>query len=169
MVLLKDYTVRGTVETFVMAPVRNPEILPSLIPLIIGAVVLELYFGKYTRESLGWNTALANSMIWIATGATLLMNGSGSSDAHLYGAAFLLVSGSFVAIMDFFHVWPEWIAFRVSSYGLIYLLAYIIVVMAKTGMEVNRTTLEGAGIFFFGSAALLHVVRWFEMPRDLAV
>lgn len=53
-----------------------------------------------------------------------------------------------VGYMDFFHKWPDTIAFVISSSGVVYTIAYIIVVMIKTSMPVSPTTLKAAAIFF---------------------
>lgn len=152
-------------EEFVYAPVRHPELLPSLLPLIVGAVVIELYFGKYKSESLGWNTAVGNAIIWTTTGATLLL--TSNLDGMEKQAAYLLIGvGAAVGYMDFFHKWPDWVAFLVSSSGIVYSLAYVIVVMIKTGIPLTNNAIKAAAIFFVGVNVVFRFIKAFETPRD---
>ncbi|MCJ7429449.1 MAG: hypothetical protein MUP66_03600, partial [Candidatus Nanohaloarchaeota archaeon QJJ-5] len=52
----------------VFFPFEYPDLLPSLTPIIVGMLVLELYFGRYTHEELGWNTAVGNATMLVTTG-----------------------------------------------------------------------------------------------------
>lgn len=152
-------------EEFVYAPVRYPELLPSLLPLILGAIVIELYFGKYKREALGWNTAVGNAIIWVTTGVTLII--TSNLDSMERQAAYALIGvGGLVGYMDFFHKWPDWMAFLVSSSGIVYSLAYIIVVMIKTGIPLNDTSIKAGAMFFIGVNLVFKFIQGFETPRD---
>ncbi|MFB6204184.1 MAG: hypothetical protein ABEJ75_00905 [Candidatus Nanohaloarchaea archaeon] len=152
-------------ERFVYAPVRHPELLPSLLPVIIGGIVIELYFGRYKHESLGWNTSVGNAIIWMSTGITLLMN-SALGPMERKAAYFLVGVGAFVGYMDFNHRWPESVAFVVSSAGAVYTLAYLTVVIVRTGIPITGTTLKAAAIFFFGVNIVFRVIQSFETARD---
>lgn len=154
-------TIRSVIEDLALAPVKHPEILPSVLPLILGAVVIELYFGRHSNESLGWNTSVGNAIIWIATGATLFVTHDLTTMEQnvVFG---LIGAGVFLALMDFYHLWPSRIAFMVSSAGVIYTLAYITVVWVKTDMVFDETVVKGAAIFFVGINIIFKVVQLFE-------
>ena len=49
------------------SPFKDHSIFWILIPIIVFWFVLEIYFGSYKKEKLGWNTALGYglSMFWI--------------------------------------------------------------------------------------------------------
>lgn len=164
-IIANEETVYTVLETMVMAPFRNPELLPTLLPIIFGGIVIELYFGKFSHESLGWNTSVGNAIIWVTTALTLMMTTELSQGEQLatYG---LLFMGAFVAYMNFFHKWPDTIAFIVSSSGLIYTAAYIIVILIKTEVPVNNTTMKASGIFFVAVMAVFKVVQFLETPAD---
>jgi hypothetical protein len=34
-------------------PFRHPDLIPSLLPVFVGVIVLEFYFGRYEYEELG--------------------------------------------------------------------------------------------------------------------
>jgi len=47
----------------VRQPMLNPDIVWVMLPLIVTVILIQLYFGRYQIEKLGWNSALANSLI----------------------------------------------------------------------------------------------------------
>jgi hypothetical protein len=163
--LMNDQTVRGTLEALIFTPLRQPDIIPTVLPLILGALIIELYFGKYEKEELGWNSSVANAVIWATTGLTLLATTQMTSQERL--AAYALIGvGGFVGYMDFYHKWPETVAFVVSSSGIVYTLAYIAVIMIKTSTPINQVTLEAAAIFFVAVNIGFKLLQGFETPRD---
>jgi uncharacterized RDD family membrane protein YckC len=149
------------------SPLDHPDILPTVLPLIAGAIVIELYFGKHKSESLGWNTSVGNAVIWVSTGITLYMTES-LSQPELYATYGLIGLGIFVAYMDFFHKWSEAIAFTVSSAGVVYTLAYLLVVFVKTDLTPsNNKTLYAVGVFFFGTLIVFKILQGLETdPRQ---
>jgi len=152
-------------KQFVLAPVNSPELLSSLLPLIMGAVVIELYFGKYEHEELGWNTSVGNAVLWVTTGINLLIN-QDLNPTEAYATYFLIGIGSFVGYMNFFHKWSETLAFVVSSSGIVYSLAYVTVLFVRTDLAINTTTLKAAGLFFIGVNVAFRILQDFETPRD---
>ncbi|MEK6921550.1 MAG: hypothetical protein AABX82_06710, partial [Nanoarchaeota archaeon] len=52
---------------FVNLPLAIPNILWTILPLLGIAFFIELYFGRYKTEELGWNTAFGNtiSLLWV--------------------------------------------------------------------------------------------------------
>ena len=153
-------------EYFARVPMDNQEMLPTLLPLIAGAVIMELYFGKHKQESLGWNTSVANAAIWITTGATMLITETGLSQPELYAVYALIGVGGFVTFMDFFHIWPSTVAFIVSSSAMVYTLAYTLVVVIRSGFPIDQTTLKSAAVFFIGVNVTFKVIQAFETDDD---
>lgn len=153
------------VQAFLFAPLNYPDLLPSVLPLIGGAVVIELYFGKHKHESLGWNTAVGNAVIWITTAANLYMTEPLTRN-ELYATGALAATGLFVAYMDFFHKWKSTLAFTVSSSGVIYTLAYILVVYVKTGLTYSQEMLRAAALFFIGVNVAFTVLQGLETDMD---
>ena len=157
-------TIIDYVKEIALAPFNHPEILPSALPLILAGVALELYFGKHKNESLGWNSSLANSVIWIATGLTLLISSDITNVMHRYVAYFLVGLGTITAYMDFYHKWPKEVAFVASSAISVYSIAYVTLVMVKIGLPVNPTTLKAAGAFVVAITLFFQVIKFFERP-----
>lgn len=165
MHLTSSATVENYFRELVFAPVNHPELIPNLLPIIFGAIVIELYFGKHTQEELGWNTSVGNAVIWITTAVSLLMTTSLSQAEEIatYG---LLGGGIFVGYMNFFHKWSSGLAFRISSSAVVYTLAYVLVVMANTSVPINETSLKAAGVFILAANAGFKVLQMMERPSN---
>jgi hypothetical protein len=160
-IIYRGTSIPDALENFVLTPLQSPEILPSILPLAVGAIVIELYFGKHSDEELGWNTSVGNAVIWGTTGLNLLLTTQMNSTETLAAGSLVGVS-LLIGYMDFFHKWPDTVAFVVSSSGVVYSLAYITVIMVKTAMPINGTTLKAAGIFFIAVNILFKVMQGFE-------
>lgn len=165
MHLTSNGALRTYVEEFFMAPLNHPELLPNLLPIIAGAIIIELYFGKHTTEELGWNTSVGNAVIWVTTGISLLMTTMLSPAERLatYG---LIGAGGLVAYLDFFHKWSSELAFRISSSAIVYTLAYVLVVMTKTSVPVNTTSLKAAAVFVVLTNIGFRILQMMEKPAD---
>jgi hypothetical protein len=164
--LAEQHTLVEILKSFVLTPIEQPEILPTVLPLILGAIVIELYFGKHEREDLGWNTAVGNAIIWVTTGVTLLMTTPGLNQGERIAAYILMGLGVFVGYMDFYHKWRDQIAFLVSSSGIVYTLAYIGVILIKTSTPINTTTLKASAIFFLSTMAVFKIIQSMETSQD---
>ncbi|MFB6189988.1 MAG: hypothetical protein ABEJ91_00245 [Candidatus Nanohaloarchaea archaeon] len=162
--ILEEATLQARLLEIVFAPLENPEILPEVLPLAIGALVIELYFGKHKRETLGWNTSVGNAILWVATGANLILTGAVKTSMERYAAYFLVASGAFVGYMDFYHKWSPSVAFRVSSADVIYPLAYVIVVIVKTEIPVEPVSLQAGATLIVGVVIAFHLLRMVETP-----
>ncbi len=162
-----DPEIIARMEEITLAPVNSPEILPTVLPLVLGWFIIELYFGKHENEKLGWNTSVGNAVLWIATGTNLLITGQIDTVLERNAAYLLIISGVFVGYMDFYHKWSPEVAYRISSVDVIYPLAYVTAVIVKTDMPVNETVLKASGLFVIGSIIAFRAVRMMETPaRD---
>lgn len=150
------------------APLHNPEMIPTLLPLVLGGVILELYFGKYTEENLGWNSSVSNSVIWISTGITLVLTAELTTVWAKGVSYFLIVLGLFTGYMNFFHKWSSTVAFIASSSGVVYSIAYVSVVMIKSDIPLNQKTLQSAAIVLIGIGIAFQIIKLIEPPeRDV--
>ncbi|QGA80557.1 hypothetical protein [Candidatus Nanohalobium constans] len=166
MLTTQSQTVQEVLKSFILTPIKQPDILPTVLPLILGGLVIELYFGKHTREDLGWNTSVGNAIIWVTTGVTLLMTTPSLSRMEEYAAYSLIGTGIFIGYMDFYHKWSETVAFVVSSSGVVYTLAYIGVILIKTSTPINEVTLKASGIFFVAAMVGFKLLQSMETPQD---
>jgi hypothetical protein len=171
------------IQIIVLAPVRQHELLWTTLPLLVTLLLMEFYFGKYSKEELGWNTAVANSLVLIFVSLSLfkylLQDESFAVEMLLdmsvktFLAALVLVLGIWGFIVDFFHVLPKRLAFRISSALPIYFTAYVAIVLVRTDILDNPTTLNyvatGTAILslFLATAALFWAIHAIE-PRSEA-
>ncbi len=144
------------------APLTYPEIIPTILPLVIGFVILELYFGKYSHEELDWTAALINSLLWIKISLSLIWTETLETYPERYLTYSLLLLGLFTAYMNFNHVWRKKIAFVVSSEFMAYTYAYLIVILVKTDIVVDIVTLKASLLFLLMIFILITFVKLTE-------
>ncbi|MFB6077283.1 MAG: hypothetical protein ABEK12_04095 [Candidatus Nanohaloarchaea archaeon] len=156
-------TVLDRFLTLILFPAANPEFIPTLIPIGLGLVTIELYFGKYAFEDLGWNSAVSNSVLIIATATTLIVRlnlldlpPAGPRALVAYG---ILVLGLAILLLNFYHVWPPEIAFNVSSGFVAYTTVYLAIVTVYTGIPIDGSTAAAWGIFALGLYVLFKLLK----------
>ncbi len=150
---------------FFREPVDNPEILPNVLPLIMGLVIMELYFGKHKEESLGWNTAVGNGVLWTSTGISLYLTAE-LTQMQLYLVYGLIAIGGLVVYLDFFHKWPSTVAFMISSAAVIYSVAYILVIIVKSPMPMEPLTYQAAALAFIAINVGFMFIKALEKDAD---
>lgn len=148
------------------APLQNPEIIPTVLPLVLGAVVLELYFGKHQNEELGWNSSVGNSVVWISTGISLHMTEVIESTRELYSTYFIIGLGLFTGYLNFFHKWKSELAFIASSTTIVYSIAYITTVVIKTDIPADDLTLQAGAAFIVVIEIVFKIIKLFETPAN---
>lgn len=139
-------------------PAQHTALIPSLLPIFLGLAIIELYFGRYQFEELGWNSAVSNSVLLIATGVTLIMRlnlldlpPTGARAVAAYG---ILGLGLVILLLNFYHVWPAEVAFNVSSGFTAYTTVYIVLAAVHQELPLDGNT-AAAGLAVF---ALFYVV-----------
>src|SRR3989344_25778 len=72
--LIKEtlFLVWQRVLEILQAPLIMKDMLFILLPLLVVLLIIELYFGRYKYEKLGWNTAVGNSLALFFVGMNLL-------------------------------------------------------------------------------------------------
>lgn len=169
------------VVDLLFAPIRYPEIVWILFPMITGIILMEIYFGRYKEEKLGWNTAVGNAMVLVFVAMDLfkkiygidsnpfdviktlwhiVYNNVAVSDQIFFTTLMtiiVLLSGLLLLLFDFFHILPEKLAFMISSSLPINLFAYVSIVVVYS-------TMDGA-LYLFNwktlvASLILFVVLW---------
>nr|EGQ39652.1 MAG: hypothetical protein J07AB56_03800 [Candidatus Nanosalinarum sp. J07AB56] len=164
-ILSENEDVLGRVVDLALAPVNEPDIVPVVLPLIIGAFVIELYFGKHEDEDLGWNTSVGNAILWFSTGVTILST-TDLSRNELYAVLALMGTGLVIGYMNFYHRWSPFLAFRASSAGVVYTGAYLVTVLTKTDIPVNGTTATASAVFTLAAIVGFKLLQSFETPQQ---
>jgi hypothetical protein len=157
----------------VTAPVKHQDMIWIVIPLITALLLMEFYFGRYKREELGWNSALANSLVLIFVSIDLFRRIYGDFVAiststltqnmtqNLVALA-IAIEGFIIMFFDFFHMLPKRMAFMVSSALPINLTAYFAIVFVYSKMPFDIYTIIAFFIVFIVLIALFGLIHLIE-------
>lgn len=163
--LLETQEIERATE-ILLAPLNYPDIIPTVIPLVLGLIVLELYFGRYETETLGWNTALGNSVMWVGTGITLLLTETLQTTPQTYAVYLLIAVGAITAYLNFNHIWSEKIAFSALAAFPVYTYAYITVVLVKTEIPISALSLRASLLLVITLFIADIIIKKLETPKD---
>ncbi len=164
-------------KDLIQTPLTNPDILWTILPLLGIAFSLELYFGRYKTEELGWNTAFGNtiSLLWVTTALFRFMyethgsvifrewNFAGNTPTMLLIYALGLWS-LLLAISNFFHILPKQISFFVSSTIPVNVSAVITTVLVIGQFQIDRVTLTAALILYITLAIIFATIQALVVP-----
>ncbi len=143
----------------VMAPASEPDMLWFAIPLIIATILMAMYFGRYRREELGWNSSFANTMIFLFVSIDLVRRMYESLEPfswlNIYNnplyltLTIALASFSVLSmIVVYYHLLPKKIAYFVFSNLPVNIAIYTIMTIVYVEVPADWTTV-GAGIMLF--------------------
>jgi len=144
----------------VTAPYYHRDMIWIIIPMVIVLILMELYFGRYKKEKLGWNTAVGNSIVLFFVSIDLFRYVY-EHNIHLefwqfifenlkglFVASIVGLSGIWMLIANFFHILPKKLAFFISSSLPINVIAYVAIVTVYSEVPFDLTTLT-AGLVLF--------------------
>ena len=141
------------------APSTEPDMLWFAIPLIFATLMMTLYYGRYRKEVLGWNTAFENTMIFLFVSFDLFRQMYESMEPYswmniynnpLYLMITLgLASVSFVSmILVYYHLLPKRIAFMLFAKLPINIALYVTMCIVYVNVAADWITV-GAGVLLF--------------------
>ncbi|MBI4148800.1 hypothetical protein HY490_05910 [Candidatus Woesearchaeota archaeon] len=143
----------------IKAPALNPEMGWIIAPLILTVVLMTFYFGKYTREELGWNTAIGNSVVLLFVAIDLLrylfhLTSPGSilnfQDEWIKSLIALGVASEGITLLlsNFFKALPKHVSFFICSPLPVNLQAYVAIAIVYTDISFDWATLVAAIMLF---------------------
>jgi len=154
--ILGDQIYHRLVE-LILAPINQPDMLWTAIPLLAATFFMTLYFGRYKREELGWNTAFGNTTVFMFVALDILRemysqggdSFGGLISGNLYTILTLgLIGGSFILMfMTYFHLLPKGFAFFLFSAPPINMSVYLIMAIVYANVAPDEITIL-AGITF---------------------
>ena len=141
------------------APLDDPNMLWFAVPLIIATILMALYSGRYRKEELGWNSAFANTMVFIFVSIDIIRQMYESSvpyswlnilnkPLYLMITAALSLFGVLSMLIIYYHLLPKQIAFRIFSCLPVNIAVYVIMCVVYAGVALDQYTLF-AGILLF--------------------
>ncbi len=144
----------------IIAPLIYPEILWIFIPLFISTFLMILYFGRHRGEELGWNTAFGNNISLMFVSINLLkklydtygydvFNLFIQHSPKIYFIYFILFYTFLQLVINYFHLVPKEVSFKMNSSVPVFLLNYFAIIMAYTNIPFSITSILSALLIFF--------------------
>jgi len=142
-----------------LAPIDNQGMLWIAVPLVIATFFITLYFGRYNKEELGWNTAFGNTMVFLFVAINIIkemymQEGSLQSiyDNTLYFWITIGLVGAGILLMfvTYFHLLPKKLAFFLFSAPPINVSIYVVMAMVYASVIPDYYTLAAAVILLIG-------------------
>jgi len=162
-----------------LAPFNYPEMFWILFPLITTVILMELYFGRYPREDLGYHAALENTVFLLFVAVDLiryLISSHEVIDApKIILIASIVVYAIIMGLLDFFHKLPRKVAFKSSSKAIISFTAYVgIILVYSNALEDTSgvsllAILVTLIIMFFVYMLFINFIRFIDPEADDAV
>lgn len=145
------------------APASEPQMLWFAIPLIFATLMMTLYFGRYRKEELGWNTAFENTMIFLFISFDLVRRMYYSAEPYGWANIFanplyfmITVGLALVSIVSmllvYYHLLPKRVTFLLFSKLPINIALYVTMTIVYAGVAADWVTV--------GAGALLFIVVW---------
>ncbi len=166
----------GTWTRFVellQAPLSEPDMLWFAIPLIIATVMMALYFGRYRREELGWNTAFANAMVFIFVSIDIIRRMYESSMpyswANIWGnPLYLMITvalsgfGVLSMLVIYYHLLPKQVAFRLFSNLPVNITIYVLMCVVYAGVTLDYFTALAGILLFIVAWIILKILQFMQ-------
>ena len=150
-------------------PIVNRNMLWILLPLLVALFLMELYFGHYKEEELGWNSAVSNSIVLFFVGMNLcaylfsknMLVGLTAvtpetleiASQKTFIAFIILLESIFLLILNFFHLVSKRFAFGISSTLIMNFVGLIGIILVYSDIPID-VSLIPAILFLFVVAVL---------------
>ncbi|MFH2106086.1 MAG: hypothetical protein ABII22_02410 [Candidatus Micrarchaeota archaeon] len=157
----------------VQAPLESQQLLWAATPLVIATLFMTLYFGKYSKEELGWNTAFGNTMVFLFVSINLIhfmyySTEGGSmevlSHSNLYFSITigLVMVALFFMIVTYYHLLPKKVAFFLFSAPPVNVSVYVLMVIIYLNLPADEVTLVAGAILLVIIFAIVKVIQTLE-------
>jgi len=150
-------------------PIINKNMLWILLPLLIALFLMELYFGHYKEEELGWNSAVSNSIVLFFVGMNLcaylfsknMLVGLTSvapevlevASQKTFIAFIIILESIFLLLLNFFHLVSKKFAFGISSALIMNFVGVIAIILVYSDISIDLSLIP-AILFLFIVAVL---------------
>lgn len=158
-------------QELVLAPINNMDMLWLAIPLLIATLFMTMYFGRYKKEELGWNTAFGNTMVFLFVAVAIIREmytqGGDSFDAIFAGglysalAAGLIAAGFLLMFFTYFHLLPKKLAFFLFSAPPINVSVYVVMSLVYADVSPDHLTALAAVVLLIFILVIAKVLKLF--------
>lgn len=169
MVMLEEFTIAiklilNKTAEIIEQPILNKDMLWILLPLLTALFLMELYFGRYKEEELGWNSAVSNSIVLFFVGMNLcsflysknMLIGITTVPQALVDIAakktfiafFILLESVFFIALNFFHLVSRRFAFGISSALIMNYLGVISIVLVYSNLSFDFVMIPAILLLF---------------------
>ena len=167
--------VNSTMSRFtelVTAPYHHVNLLWITIPLIISLLLMDIYFGRYKKEKLGWNTAVGNSLaltfvtmdlfrqIWLRLEEPSIWNLFFANFGDTLVILVLALGSLWLLFANFLHALPRKLAFFISSTLPTSVFAYLGIILVYTDIPIDKYTLLDSLVFFVVLLIILEILQF---------
>ena len=175
------YTTKAILPRFleiVSTPFTYPKALWLVVPLIVILFFIEIYFGRWRNERLGWSSAFTNWITLLFVGMQLLrelFTKYGGLEfvpievvyKFLLVSLIFLVSISFMIIL-FLHAVPKTVSFLVSSPLTIYTFAFIMIALIYSDIPLDLQTLIASFLIYLMIIIIFKLIKFSVPPSKQA-
>lgn len=154
------------------APFRNIDALWLIIPLFIMWFILEVYFAKYKKEELGWNTALANGITlgWLTLEGMRYIFSTHPENfwIRFAGNSAILLYAVLIIYFSFTHIISPKMNFLLAAPTPVYFLGVFSVSWGYGTLEMSWAVLVDLVILFIVISIFFAIFRHFVKPAKKA-
>lgn len=145
--------------------VKDPNIWWFLTPVFILWIIMEIYFGQYKKERMGWNSILTNgisfSWINIASFQVLFLEDSQALDftSRVIILSFFFLYGIFIIYIAFTHKLPQRIGTWLAGPTTIYFLSTVSILWGQGVLEISKWILIDFIILYFVISLIFWLIK----------
>jgi len=154
----------------VLVPYFEYSVIWVIAPLLFALIMIQMYYGKYKTEQMGWNSAFGNtvSLMWaIAILVKFMYEQYGLwyswNTPGLQGQIILIMALTVMTIslfvINYNHAIPRKLAVFLSDTIPTTIIAYLSIVIIMGGIPVDIATLIAGGIIFLVAEAVFRLYR----------
>lgn len=164
-----------------LVPYYKRSVIWTIAPLIVALVMIQMYFGKYKTEPLGWNTAFSNSvsLMWVTAILLKYMSDTyGLSDifeyyqdqiGYIIMVSVLAIFTLTLIILNYNHLIPKRFAFILSSSIPVNVSAYLVIVIVMGRIPIDWITFLAVIVLFFFLSLVFAAYRRLITPAKSAM
>lgn len=153
-----------------LTPINHLETLWMVIPILLTLFAMEIYFGRYKAEEMGWDSVFGNSLVLVFVSIDLVrfLYNQGGWMSFVYVnpkialVTAVIIEGIALTMMGFYHILPKNIAFNISAALPMNLIAFFSILLIYTDIELDGYTLLASLGIMAVFVAIISVAKLLE-------